>query len=64
LGGAKKIYSQAKLKWKSNKIAISGKFTENAVEKICEKIESYPLKNNIVFVDGEKIKTLAEKFRR
>lgn len=58
------VYSRSRQRISRLLIAISGKFTENAVEKICEKIESYPLKNNIVFVDGEKIKTLAEKFRR
>lgn len=58
------IYTRSRQKISKLLIAISGKFTENAVEKICEKIESHPLKNNIVFVDGEKIKTLAEKFRR
>lgn len=48
------------------KLAIipSGKFTENAIEKVCEKIESNALRNNIVFVDGEKLATLAEQFRR
>jgi len=45
-------------------IVISGKFTENAIEKICEKIESNALRNNIVFIDGEKLATLAEQFRR
>ncbi len=44
-------------------IIVSGKFTENAVEKICEKIESHALRNNVVFVDGEKLATLAERFR-
>lgn len=45
-------------------IIISGKFTENAIEKICEKIESSAVRNNIVFVDGEKLATLAERFRK
>ncbi|GAH36321.1 unnamed protein product, partial [marine sediment metagenome] len=58
------VYSRSRQSISKLLIAISGKFTENAVEKICEKIESYPLKNNIVFVDGEKIRTLAERFRR
>ena len=58
------VYTRSRQRISKLLIAISGKFTENAVEKICEKIESHPLKNNIVFVDGEKIKTLAEKFRR
>lgn len=58
------VYTRSRQRISKLLIAISGKFTENAVEKICEKIESHPLKNNIVFVDGEKIKTLAEKFRK
>lgn len=58
------VYTRSKHRISKLLIVISGKFTENAVEKICEKIESHPLKNNIVFIDGEKIKTLAEKFRR
>lgn len=45
-------------------IIISGKFTENAIEKICEKIENHALRNNILFVDGDKLQTLAERFRR
>ncbi len=45
-------------------IIISGKFTENAIEKISEKIESSAVRNNIVFVDGERLATLAERFRR
>lgn len=45
-------------------VVVSGKFTENAVEKICEKIESAAIKNNLVFLDGEKIATLAERFRQ
>ncbi len=36
--------------------------TENAIEKICEKIESYAIRNNVVFIDGEKLQTLAERF--
>lgn len=44
-------------------IIASGKFTENAIEKICEKIESHSLRNNLVFLDGDKIETLAERFR-
>jgi len=58
------VYTRSKHRISKLLIAISGKFTENAIEKICEKIESHPLKNNIIFIDGEKIKTLAEKFRK
>lgn len=45
-------------------IAISGKFTENAVEKICEKIESSAIKNNLVFMDSERIESIAERFKK
>lgn len=44
-------------------IIASGKFTENAIEKICGKIESHSLRNNLVFLDADKIETLAERFR-
>ena len=43
-------------------IIISGKFTNNAIEKICEKIESHAIKNNLVFIDGERIHNLSERF--
>lgn len=43
-------------------IIISGRFTENAIDKICEKIESHAIRNNVVFLDGEKLQTLAERF--
>jgi hypothetical protein len=39
-------------------VMITGRFTENAVEKLCEKIESHSLRNNLIFVDGEKIQEL------
>ena len=39
-------------------VMITGRFTENAVEKICEKIESHSLRNNLIFVDGEKLQEL------
>jgi hypothetical protein len=45
-------------------VIISGKFTENAIEKICEKIESYAVRNNILFIDGARIDTISEKFHR
>ncbi len=41
-------------------VAITGRFTENAVEKICEKIESHAMRNSILFLDGEKIQDLVE----
>jgi hypothetical protein len=44
-------------------IAISGKFTANAIEKICEKIESAAIRNNLVFLDGDRIASLAERLR-
>jgi hypothetical protein len=44
-------------------IVISGTFTENAIEKICEKIENNALKNNVVFIDGEKIRALSSRFK-
>lgn len=39
-------------------VMITGRFTENAVEKICEKIESHSLRNNLIFIDGEKLQEL------
>lgn len=57
------VYTREKARISKLLIVISGRFTENAVEKICEKIEVHSLRNNIVFVDGEKIEVLAERFR-
>lgn len=57
------IYTRQQQRISKLAIIISGKFTENAVEKICEKIESHALRNNLVFLDGDKIETLAERFR-
>jgi hypothetical protein len=31
--------------------------------KICERIETYSLRNNIVLIDGGKIEVYAERFR-
>ena len=45
-------------------IAISGKFTQNEVEKTIEGIHEYPLKNNIVFLDGEKVENLMSRYNR
>lgn len=58
------VYTRKKERLSKVIIAISGKFTENAIEKVCEKIESHAIRNNIVFMDGEKIRTLIERFRR
>ena len=58
------IYTRRQERISKLAIIISGKFTENATEKICEKIESNPLKNNLVFIDGEKLETLSEKLTR
>jgi hypothetical protein len=57
------IYTRRQQRVSKLAIIVSGKFTENAIEKICEKIESHALKNNLVFLDGDKIDTLAERFR-
>jgi hypothetical protein len=45
-------------------IVVSGKYTDNAIEKICQKLENNAIKNNVIFIDREKIETLAEKFRK
>lgn len=57
------IYTRRKERISKIAVVISGKFTENAIEKICEKIESSAIKNNIIFIDGDKIETLIEKIR-
>jgi hypothetical protein len=57
------VYTREKARIAKMLVVVSGRFTENAVEKICEKIESHALKNNMVFLDGEKIEVLAERFR-
>ncbi len=56
------LYTKQKQRISKLAIIISGKFTENAIEKICEKIESHAVRNNLTFIDGEKLKTLAERF--
>ncbi len=56
------VYSRTKQRISKLVIVTSGKFTENAVEKICEGIERHSLKNNMIFIDGDKIETLIEKF--
>ncbi len=57
------IYTRQQQRISKLVIIASGKFTENAIEKICGKIESHSLRNNIIFLDGDKIETLAERFR-
>jgi hypothetical protein len=58
------LYTKRKERISKLLIVISGKFTENAIEKICEKIENHAIKNNVSFMDGSKIETIAEKFRK
>ena len=58
------LYTKQRQRIAKLAIIISGKFTENAIEKICEKIEDNAIRNNLVFVDGDKVATLAEQFRR
>jgi hypothetical protein len=58
------IYTRRKERISKLAIIISGKFTENAIEKICEKIEINALKNNVVFIDGDKIQSLIERVRQ
>ena len=58
------VYTRERQRISKLLVVISGRFTENAVEKICEKIESAAIRNNLVFLDGEKMATIAEKFRK
>jgi len=57
------IYTRQQQRLSKLAIVISGQFTNNAIEKICESIENNAARNNTVFVDGERIATLAERFR-
>jgi hypothetical protein len=57
------VYSRSSARISKLAIIISGKFKENAVEKIIEGIENHALRNNMVFIDGDKIATLSERFR-
>ncbi|MBX3409345.1 MAG: hypothetical protein KF859_05610 [Phycisphaeraceae bacterium] len=57
------VYTREKARIAKMLVVINGRFTENAVEKICEKIESHALRNNIIFIDSEKIEVLAERYR-
>ncbi len=56
------IYTRRKERISKFAIIISGKYTENAIERVCEGIENNALKNNIVFIDGDKIEILKNKF--
>ena len=56
------LYTKQKQRISKLAIIISGKFTDNAIEKVCEKIESHAVRNNVVFIDGDKLRTLAERF--
>ena len=58
------VYSRNKVRVSKVVIAISGKFTSNAVEKIIEGIQEYPLKNNLIFLDGEKVESLMNKYSK
>lgn len=58
------VYTRQKVRISKLVIAISGKFTSNAIDKIVDGLTDYPLKNNIIFVDGEKVNTLLARYRR
>lgn len=58
------VYSRNKVRVSKVIIAVSGKFTLNAVEKIIEGIQEHPLKNNLIFLDGEKIENLMSKYSK
>jgi hypothetical protein len=54
------LYTKQQQRISKLAVIISGKFTDNAIEKICEKIESHAVRNNIVFIDGEKLEHSAK----
>jgi hypothetical protein len=58
------VYTRQKVRISKLVIAVSGKFTANAIEKIVEGLTDYPLKNNLVFIDGDKITNLLTRYRR
>ena len=58
------VYSRAQCRIAKVAIIISGAFTSNAATKICEKIQSHAVRNNVVFIDGERIKSILTRFRR
>lgn len=58
------VYTRQKVRISKLIIAISGKYTSNAVDKIVEGLTDYPMKNNSIFLDGEKIETLLARYRK
>lgn len=58
------VYSRDKIRVSKVVIAISGKFTQNALEKIIDGITDYPMKNNMIFLDGEMIEGLASRYNK
>lgn len=58
------VYTRASCRLSKVAIIISGAFTNNATMKICEKIQNYSARNNVVFIDGERIRSLLARFRR
>lgn len=58
------VYTKNRVRPSKVCVIISGKFTENAIEKLCEKIESHAMRNNVLFIDGERLESLSETFRR
>lgn len=58
------VYSRKQVRISKVVIAISGRFTSNAIEKIVEGITDYPMKNNLIFLDEDKIRTVMERYRR
>ena len=56
------LYTKQKQRISKLAIIISGGFTENAIEKICEKIETHAIRNNLIFIDNQKLRTFAERF--
>lgn len=58
------VYTRQKVRISKLIIAISGKYTSNAVDKIVEGLTDYPMKNNVIFLDGEKVETLLARYRK
>lgn len=58
------VYSRNKVSVSKVIIAISGEFTQNAVGKIIEGVTGTLLKNNLIFLDNEKIEGLISKYNK
>lgn len=58
------VYTRRQARVSKVIVAISGRFTNNAIDKIIDGITDYPMKNNLIFLDGDKISTLIERYRR